>query len=152
MQEIAWKPWRCRVRKTPCPTSSCFIINITLRTWAEILRELKVRFGDRAGSQYGLQVLRTSKQQAGETVQIYAERLLGLAELAWPEESLLTPLIQRQVLDILWMGCKNNLIPRKVFCEVPSTVAQTVKIALDKQKLTKKLNLRNRVCQASRSI
>ena len=112
--------------------------------WKDVLRELRARFGDIADSQHGMQVLRSSKQKPGETVQVYAERMVGLAEQAWPDESLAAPLIQRQMIDIFIDGLQDNQIARKVLRESPATVADAVKLAVDEQNLVRKFNLRNR--------
>ena len=112
--------------------------------WKDVLRELRARFGDIADSQHGMQVLRSSKQKPGETVQVYAERMVGLAEQAWPDESLAAPLIQRQMIEIFIDGLQDNQIARKVLRESPATVADTVKLAVDEQNLVRKFNLRNR--------
>lgn len=112
--------------------------------WQTVLQELKLRFADIVDSQHGLQVLRTTKQKPTETVQLYAERLLLVAEAAWPEGNLNEFLIQRQIVDIFIDGLLDNQIARKVLREGPQTVIAAVKIAVDEQNLTKKFNLRNR--------
>ena len=50
-------------------------------TWGYALKELKAPFGEIVDSQHGLQMLRVATQRAGETVQMYAERLLYLCKL-----------------------------------------------------------------------
>ena len=113
-------------------------------SWGEIYAELKARFGDIVDSQHGLQVLRTCKQKPDQTIQVYAEYMLGLAELAWPNDPLTTPLIQRQILDVFVDGLTDNQIARKVLRDNPVTVADAVRIAVEEQNLAKKFNLRNR--------
>ena len=113
------------------------------RTWDDILKELKARFGEIVDSQHGLQVLRTTRQKGVETVQIYAERLLGVAEQAWPGEPLSQPLIQQQLIDVFIDGLLDSAIARKVLREAPDTLGRAVHIAVNEQNLTKKFTLRN---------
>ena len=108
-----------------------------------MLRELKARFSDIIDCQHSLQVLRNTRQRQGDTVQVYTERLLGLAEQAWPDDPLSAPLIQSQILDIFIDGLQNSQIARKVLRDAPTSVAQATKIAVDKQNLTKKFDFRN---------
>ena len=119
------------------------------RTWDDILKELKARFGEIVDSQHGLQVLRTTRQKATETVQIYAERLLCVAEQAWPGEPLAQPLIQQQLIDIFIDGLLDSTIARKVLREAPDALGRAVHIAVSEQNLAKKFTLRNRALPSS---
>lgn len=112
--------------------------------WDVVLSELQARFGDIVDGQHGLQVLRTTKQKSGETVQVFAERMLIVAEQAWPTDSITEPLIQRQILDVFIDGLQDSQIARKVLREGPETVAAAVKIAVEEQNLARKFSLRNR--------
>ena len=123
-----------------------------LSTWTDVLNELKARFDDIVDRQHGLQVLRTTKQKKDETIQVFAERLLYVAEQAWPGEDLNQVLIQRQILDIFVDGIMENQIARKVLRENPNTLSAAVKIAVDEQNLTRKFQLRNRVVTQPKTV
>ena len=58
--------------------------------WDNLKRELTTRFAEITDAQHAMYVLRRTKQKAAETVQLFAERLLELAEDAWPGQSLTT--------------------------------------------------------------
>lgn len=113
-------------------------------TWEDILKELKARFGEIVDSQHGLQVLRTTRQKATETVQVYAERLLCVAEQAWPDQPLNQTLIQQQLIDVFIDGLQDNMIARKVLRQAPPVLEQAVQLAVAEQNLAKKFSLRNR--------
>ncbi len=54
-------------------------------TWDELKRELAGRFAEITDAQHAFMILQTVKQTHGESVQMYAERLLNLAEEAYAE-------------------------------------------------------------------
>jgi len=113
-------------------------------TWDVVYGELKARFGEIIDTQHAMQILRSSKQRSGETVQVYAERLLRLAEQAWPEMDLTQALIERQIIDSFTDGLTDNAVARKVLREGPTAFAVAVRIAIQEQNLTRKFELRNR--------
>ena len=49
-------------------------------TWNDLKGELAKRFSDVTDSQYAVSLL-TSVRQKGENIQVYAERILSLAEV-----------------------------------------------------------------------
>ena len=107
-------------------------------------KELRARSGEIIDTQHAMQILRSLKQRSGETVQVYAERLLRLAEQAWPEADLTQALLECQMIDSFTDGLNDNAVARKVLREEPETFAADVKIAVQEQNLTRKFELRNR--------
>ena len=69
--------------------------------WDQIKQELKIRFGEVIDSQHALLMLRRVKQNKGESIQVYAERLLALAEDAFEGQD--DPQCNVSQLDILSM-------------------------------------------------
>jgi len=113
-------------------------------TWDTVLTQLQTRFGDIVDSQHALQVLRTTKQKQGETIQVFAERLIDMAEQAWPGRQLNDVLIERQMIDCLIDGLTDNAVARKVMRDAPPTFNGAVQIAINEQNLSRKFELRNR--------
>ena len=52
-------------------------------TWQQLKEQLSVRFSDVTDRQMALSLLRSVRQKAGETIQVFAERILSLAEMAY---------------------------------------------------------------------
>lgn len=117
-------------------------------TWAQMKNELRVRFAEISDPQHALNILRHTKQRKEETVQIFAERLLGVAAEAWEAENLASPLVETQLVEIFIDGLFDNAIARKVIREGPRTMQDAVKIAVAEQVLNKKYVLRNRAFQS----
>ena len=79
----------------------------------QLKRQLAVRFSDVADSQTALAMLRTIKQKPGENIQIYAERILSLAEEAYDNQG--GDVIDRHLIDIFAGGLANDhLLKNKV--------------------------------------
>ena len=83
-------------------------------SWQNLKDELTSRFAEITDSQHAISVLRKTKQKHSESVQIYAERLLGLADVAWPGQPLTTPAVERQLIDFFIDGVVDNCIARKI--------------------------------------
>lgn len=113
-------------------------------TWTDVYAQLKSRFSDIIDTQHALQVLRTTKQKVGETAQVYAERLICVAEQAWPDSDLTAPLISQQLTDCFIDGLTDSAVARRVLREGPQTFTAAVQIAVSEQNLTRKIQLRNR--------
>ena len=55
-------------------------------TCDQLKAELNIRFSEVTDAQHAIMLLRKVQQKPGETVQVYAERLLTLAEDAYPAQ------------------------------------------------------------------
>lgn len=121
-------------------------------TWTEVFAQLKSRFCDIIDTQHALQVLRTTKQKPGETAQVYAERLIGVAEQAWPDADLNEALISRQLTDAFVDGLTDNAVARRVLRDNPATFNEAVQVAVYEQNLNRKIQLRNRAEPKFRSF
>lgn len=107
-------------------------------TWNQLRQELAKRFSDVTDPQYALTLLRNTRQKVGENIQIYAERLLSLAEEAYLGQQLGDG-IERQLIDIFTDGLTNTQLKMKIFRDRPDTLQGAISIATTEQ------NLRNRV-------
>lgn len=113
-------------------------------TWDQVYEQLKSRFSDIIDSQHALQVLRTTRQRHGESIQCFSERLLLGAEQSWPGKELTDALIERQMIDCLIDGMLDSGVARKVMRENPASFQLAVQIAVQEQNLGRKFELRNR--------
>ena len=52
-------------------------------TWQQLKEQLLVRFSDVTDRQMALSLLRSVKQNAGQTIQVFAERISSLAKMAY---------------------------------------------------------------------
>ena len=111
-------------------------------TWAQMKAELAVRFSEVTDAQHAFMLLRKEKQKHSETVQVYAERLLTLAEDAFVGQQ--GAPIQRQLIDIFVDGLAEDQLKLKVLRENPATLEAAVTCATNEQNLRKRFNLRTR--------
>lgn len=113
-------------------------------SWPEVLAHLKARFGEIIDNQHALQVLRSTRQKPTESIQVYAERVVSVAEQAWPDSDLSDPLIQRQLIDCFIDGLTDSGVARKVMRDSPDNFQDAVRVAVNEQNLARKFELRNR--------
>lgn len=75
-----------------------------LPSWNDLKQFLKNRFAEITDSQHALAIMRKMRQNSNESVQIFAERILQVAEDAYPSENLEHEIIQKQLVAFLLMG------------------------------------------------
>ena len=92
-------------------------------------------------------VLRRIRQGPDESVQMYSERLLRVAEDAYPPSCQADKsgydLVQRQLLDIFCDGLFHDYLRMKVMRANSKTFEEAVEIAMQEQNLRKRFNLRS---------
>lgn len=109
-------------------------------TWADLKKELAKRFSDVTDSQYALSLLRSVRQKHGENIQLYAERILGLAEEAFPDQG--GDAVERQLIDTFVDGLVNNdALKMKILRDNPNTLQGAITIATKEQNLRARVNL-----------
>ena len=113
-------------------------------TWDQLKAELNVRFSEVTDAQHAIMLLRKVQQKPGETVQVYAERLLTLAEDAYPAQQ--GAAVQRQQIDIFVDGLQEDQLKLKVLRANPQTLDAAVTTATNEQNLRKRFSLRTRLC------
>jgi hypothetical protein len=87
--------------------------------------------------------MRRTKQFDGESVQLFAERLLQISEDAFDSDRIADPLIQQQLIDIFCDGLAYDYLRMKILRENPRTLESAVEIAMKEQNLRKRLILRS---------
>lgn len=110
-------------------------------TWIQVKAELTSRFAEVTDSQHALMLLRKVKQKPGENVQVYAERLLALAEDAFV--GLAGPAADRQMIGFFIDGLTFDYMKMKVMRENPATLQAAITAATNEQNLRKRFDLRS---------
>ena len=106
-------------------------------TWGELKVELASRFSDVADRNVALTLLRQIKQKHGESLNLYAERLMSISYEAFEDEQ--APGVQAQLIDIFVSGLNNDQLKLTILRRNPDTLITAVGIA------TAEANLRNRI-------
>jgi hypothetical protein len=109
-------------------------------TWDHIKGALRLRFGEVTDSQHALLMLRKIRQKTGETVQVYAERLLNMAEDAFPGQD--QNAIDGQLVGYFIDGLREDMLKLKIMRENSQTFGEAVLVATREQKLRKRFQLR----------
>lgn len=117
-----------------------FLTDRPNENWTTLKTELTARFGDVADSQYAFSLLRNVRQKPDENVQIFAERLLSLAEQAFPQGGL-GP-VEMQIVGFFIDGLTQDFLRLRLMRENPNTLQAAVRIATTEQNLRKRFNLR----------
>lgn len=109
--------------------------------WRDLKTELARRFSDIADCHTALTMLRQIKQRHGESLNLYAERILGISGEAFEDEQ--APGVQAQLIDIFVTGLSNDQLKMTILRKNPDTVINAIGIA------TSEANLRTRVAAIS---
>ncbi|MCF1458970.1 MAG: retrotransposon gag domain-containing protein [Shewanella sp.] len=114
------------------------------KSWKDLKTELQTRFSEVVDRSYALSLLRQVKQKRDESVQIYAERLISLAEDAYQEAANTTELgqIERQLVGYFTDGLYYDFLKMKVMRDNPERLQTAVGIAMQEQNVRKRFNLR----------
>ena len=80
-----------------------------------------------------LSLLRSVKQKTGETIQVFAERILSLAEMAYLNQG--GDAVERQLIDIFVDGITNDPLKMKILRDQPHHLQGAIAIATNKQNL-----------------
>ena len=113
------------------------------QTWAHLKTELQSRFGEITDRSIAFSMLRRVRQERNESVQIYAERLLAIAEDAFTgQDQADLPTIERQLVGFFIDGLAYDYLKLKVMRENPDRLQAAVHIAMTEQNLRRKFNLR----------
>lgn len=87
--------------------------------------------------------MRKMRQNSNESVQIFVERILQVAEDAYTSEKLEHEIIQKQLVDIFNYGLSFDFLRMKVLRENPKTLENAVQVAMREQNLRKRFALRS---------
>ena len=112
--------------------------------WQQLKTSLKDRYSDLADALFAKQTMRRSRQKKGESVQNFAERLLTLAEEAYPAADLMTPVIQSVLVEIFIDGVADDCMARRLIRTRPATLHDAVTQATEDQQASRSFDLRRR--------
>ena len=103
-------------------------------------QELSARFAIVSDSMHALTLLGRIRQGRNENVQIFAERLLNLAQQAFQDQG--GPVVEQNLKGFFIDGLVSNAIKIKILRESPNKFQDAIKIATAEQNLINRLNLR----------
>ena len=129
-----------------------FLANNENINWPQVKAELATIFAFDVTDKYlALNLLRECKQERGENVSIYAERLLSLSEEAYVNDPSAAKIIDSQLIGFFIDGLYHDYLKLKVMRENPDSFKQAIEIAQNEQNLRKRLNLRSGKINKNRS-
>ncbi|KAK3108899.1 hypothetical protein FSP39_018195 [Pinctada imbricata] len=113
--------------------------------WTNLKRLMQKRYAEITDNQRAMTELRKIKQTPEESVQLYSERLLRLAEDAYtaPFDETEYAFIQKQLVDIFCDGLFYDYLRMRVLRCDPRGYDEAVEIAMKEQNLRKRFNLRS---------
>lgn len=111
-------------------------------SWNDLKESLKNRFAEITDSQHALAVMRRTRQNSNESVQLFAERLLQIAEDAYSKDKLKDPLVQQQLVDIFCDGLTFDYLRMKILRENPKDLESAIQLAMREQNLRQRLAIR----------
>ncbi|XP_033726166.1 uncharacterized protein LOC117315870 [Pecten maximus] len=115
-----------------------------LTTWAELRRQLQIRFADVVDMQHALDILSSMKQGREENVEIFGERLLGIARDAFDGHIMgANAAIDRQLVGFFTKGLHQNYLRMKVMRDNPATLNDALAVARREENLRKRFNLQS---------
>lgn len=115
-------------------------------SWTNLNKLLKRRFGEIIDSSQALSMLRQINQKPQESVQMYAERFLQIAEDAYPRDQLTegnSVFIRKQLTDTFIDGLAHDYLKIKLLRDNPANFEDAFELALAEQNLRKRVNIRS---------
>ena len=103
------------------------------RTWETLKGQLATRFAEVTDPQYALTLLRRVKQERNESVPVYGERMLALAQDAFTANDLAQLAIQRQLIALFVDGLLYDNLKLKMIREDPNTFEDALLAATREQ-------------------
>ena len=116
-------------------------------TWQQLKDQLSVRFSYVTDRQMALSLLRSVKQKTDETIQVFAERILSLAEMAYLNQG--GDAVERQLIDIFIDGITNDPLKMKILRDQPNTLQGAIAIATNEQNLRVMVQMTHSHAQSS---
>lgn len=111
-------------------------------TWAQLKIELARRFAEITDAQYAFTVLKSVRQKANESVQMYSEKLIGLAEEAFVGQDMSSDCIDKLLIGFFVDGLQQNSLKYKLLRENPATLGAAIETALKEENLMRRYQLR----------
>ena len=111
------------------------------KSWEELKKELAARFGDVTDPAYAFTLLRHIKQEKGQSVALFAEKLITTAEQAFGEQTDRRTL-ESQTLNFFIDGLRSKQLQIRLMREGHRTLQAAVASATKEQNLQRRFNLR----------
>ena len=115
-------------------------------TWVDLKTELTSKFSDYNDSQHAMNLLRHIKQNLGENIHMYAERLIQIAKDAFKgnngDDLINSTLVQRQLIDYFVDGLIDDSLKIKVIRDAPVKLSAAITLTSREQTLRNRVNLR----------
>lgn len=118
--------------------------------WVQIRTELTGRFAEVTDPQHALMLLRKVRQKPNENIQVYAERLLALAEDAFLGQ--MGDAVQTQLVGFFIDGLAHDYMKMKVMRENPATLQAAIAVATAEHNLRKRFDLRTSSHSGQRQV
>lgn len=109
--------------------------------WGALKAELAKRFADISDAQHAFTLLRQVRQERNENVQVYAERLLSLAEQAY-EGAQDARVTEGQLVGFFTDGLYSDRLKIKVMRDDPKTLQEAINSARAEANLQQRFQLR----------
>ena len=119
----------------------------TDNTWQQLKEQLSVRFSDVTDRKMALSLLRPVKEKTGESIQVFAERILSLAEMAYLNQG--GDAVKRQLIDIFVDGITNDSLKMKILRDQLHTLQGAIAIATNEQNLRVRVQISHSHAQSS---
>lgn len=110
-------------------------------TWDALRRELAKRFSDVTDPQFALSVLRNVRQKHDENIQVFAERILSLAEEAFQGQQ--GDAVERQLIDTFVDGLLDDQSKLRILRSRPDTLQGAIDAVTSEQNLMARVALSN---------
>lgn len=110
-------------------------------SWDELLPRLTARFAEISDKHVAFAALRQIKQKPTETVQIFSERLLSLAEDAYPQPQD-RAVVEHQLINIFIDGISQPYVKMRILRDDPRTFEQAVESAIREVNIRKRFSFR----------
>ena len=107
----------------------------------QIKQVLKQRYSDLADVQYARQSMRNLRQTKTESVQNFGERIIAVAQEAYPGQNLNDPTIQGQLVEIFASGLKDTGIMKHIVRKRPVDLDRAIILAAAEQQAIKSFEL-----------
>ena len=113
-------------------------------TWELIKARMTAQFSDESDREIALQKLRKLKQNKGETIQSFGERIRKTARDAYPGQNLENPIISEVLVGTLIEGSISDKIAQKLIRSHPDSFEGAMQLALREQQNTRLFELRRK--------
>ena len=129
------------------PVSDCilrFLGQDPQPDWPTLREQLRQRFGEAQDMAQALAKLRRMRQGKSETVQVFSERIVDMANDAFPGENLDNPLIARQLVEVFIDGLLQPSVARRLIKDPPGQFREAVRRAAAEQDDLVRIHTRGR--------